>query len=1285
MIDQKGFNLVIKSMNRLGNSLDKVSTKGIRKFEQSLSTMAYRSARASALIDRYIVAPLQKVGRQAIQTASDVDKAFGEVQTLMEGSLIETTKRAELYRSELVELSTDVVKSVKDMTGGFYEYISAFTELSNTTEGFEIAAKIATAGLSTTTEAVDLLSSVSLAYGDTSTEMQQKIADLSFETVRLAKTHIPELAKNISKVAPVAAVMGVSLEDIFATSATLIGITGKTTEVFTQLRRVMTAMQKPNQTMVRLLESMGYVGYAAGKNLLADEGIVGAIQKLNQAAVASDTSIEKAVGRIQGIMPVLAFQSQETTERFNRMYDAMMNPRGATESALEKVLFGVAKQANAIERAKIQLENLSAELGRKLYPYLLRILEALADMLSKLLNKSTFPALETITSQIERLINAVANLSDKWVSRLTKLVMVLAGAAPVLGIFSTGLFAIEASLAVTRNAFGTFGTAVRAGLKNVTSLGGAISSVFRFLILNGAKLLKIFGGLGVAVGVFLFIRKVIKDTKSEMEEFTEAVVENARTQQEEYDELYETRQRQLDDLLNSEKSTKDKILGIQQARAQIESDIAKATYDYKKALLDKETLDKQIAAIEEASLFEKVRSWIFKADKEFQNFLKKIPLLGKLIGDDYWGEQYILPDKEALQKQSDELATIITGFKNNIVEFMEMSSDTAQAEAETLLNAYQKAFEGMSEAASKINLDFIDLSVVFDTSEMNKFNNIIGVTENEFVDMRNGIAEVLNKMDDLRGSEGSIFEGSIAEATRQLNEYYATILQGEDYQLFTEEQKQLLYDQYKEVWDWLGSIDLPVGQFEDFYNRLNLLASLDTLSAEQVYGELKDWHKYSMTFASITTLREKLSDTSGLSDVEIASLETGYVAMHKLQKNMSDAFRTTQRQKALIDRVGAEQALGPYGETFLEVQENADQVALATNGIREAYSDLAKAWEDGDTDKIKSSQKVIDKLEDQIEALQEIQTLGSLGSFGEVSLNMDTGKIEAELTGIGRIIEAMLQGTLDPMTGVFAILTNIALSVPEFQEVFNSLIGVVKKYFEVLGPAISAVIQPLIDSLGGIAIAISMMFIPILEELAPLFEMLGILLEAFVLPILSILSPFLAALAAIVEMLSPILKWFAINLIEATAPIQYLGTILFWLADTIRTAGHNIAEFISHPFRARKRDIWEMPDIQRALANTTNDINNQINRINAVDLTGAGAQGEELTNSNTFYGDLQYGTATSPYPSTDSGSGGGGAAANIDQFKQENYITINLGALAGDFDEFVLLIQRRLKELQESA
>jgi len=133
----------------------------------------------------------------------------------------------------LIELKTNVQdlamatgKSTTDIAQGLYQVISAFQDSADTAEILEINVKAAAAGLSTTTDAINLTSAVMKGYGTISAAAAQHAADLAFETVKLGQTTFPQLAASMGRTIPIAAKLNVTQEELFASYATLTGVTG---------------------------------------------------------------------------------------------------------------------------------------------------------------------------------------------------------------------------------------------------------------------------------------------------------------------------------------------------------------------------------------------------------------------------------------------------------------------------------------------------------------------------------------------------------------------------------------------------------------------------------------------------------------------------------------------------------------------------------------------------------------------------------------------------------------------------------------------------------------------------------------------------------------------------------------------------------------------------------------------------------------------------------------------------------------------------------------------------
>jgi len=1414
-------------MNMNQRSVQKsVSTFG--KLERTLATLGYRAARTSALLDRHIVDPLKRIAQVAVDSSTTLSRSLGEVQTLLVGSLSDTTSRMEGFKSDLRSLSIEVVKDMNDLTKGLYEYISAFQELPNTMEGFTIAAKVARAGITSTQQAVDLLSSVALAYGDTATATQQKIADLSFETVRLAKTHIPELAANVSKVAPIFAIMGLSMEQVFGVASTLIGITGDTTEVFTQMRRIVLSMQKPNRTMVSLLNAIGYSGAFAGKELLADSGLVGAIKQLNIQAAEMGVSIEKAVGRIQGIMPALAFQLQSVQDRYDTMMLSINAPGGATESALEKAIMGIAAQTTKLDRAKLALQNIGRDLGDRLIPLLAKFYDMLVVLLDRLLAKQSFPALEWLLKQFQWLTEAVGNLSEGWTKFLTTFAVSSVIISPVLGMIGVALFSIETSITLIRSAVDGW-KAAHAALNIVLAAhGGLIRTIIfsygrwsaqlaiiqkQMIVLSGQGITGIrayvsalsFAGVkatilslvpwlalaAVIAGIVVLLVKLHKHLRNK-------AIANFR---QDADDAIASFDKLTEATVNYGDALKD-INAITDVFAQKQEYLALLLGETAELLSIRAGVDN-------------LRAELAEYQSILDNYEPKMPTvryavtetLYAVTGIDVKVPPEIVAAKEAIANLRNKILEADIRIRDLVIHISELKFNLLpEADAKALKKRIEAILGDFTFSSGAFEID-----VLLGTSDLNKLNDLLGIAINPLAESFQKISDAIVDVE---------FKAQEADAEiKRLNETLALVRNAtDDESLILTQAIPLKIEALKLYKQAIEATLVELQKYFDISDKLSEQTASFTTAFLAVTQEM---NKYTDAIADNITIQEKLDDAtipedvkerlrfmldanddliasykeelwllkakasipasvSGLDSVEaivikvkesnkkVAELTKGLTAYKKKLKDMIDST-TIGVVRATLDTTEIEQTIAEIEEEIESATPKPDLTNIETGleAIETGLADYNEALDklSGDTTKYGALEfdylnKIVDGYEDKVKALQDVERImkklpkafKGMSSFEDawVAYNLELEET-ARLTNELALAEVMLDdaikhgGDTDFLTylvegleealgitedlvkeikelstselfsnPVFKIeieeetnklsvswadeiqnaingtsswwdaIIAIILSFDSIKEVVNDVMMVFEELFNVLGPAIGNLIEPVIDVIGGLLIMLAKVLLPLLESLVPVFHMIAIIVGAILGPVFMILAPIISLISAVFEVLMPIIGLVAKAIIIILSPLTALGEMLSWAADTIKVGAHNLGEWLQ--FWKADKDYWEYPE-EVSLEDIAEKIQAQLDAVDAAMEKGIGNEDENITDDPTYYEDL-YNTAlediTNPLAGDEGGSGGG-SGANIKQMTQHNYITVNTGALVGSdaFDEFVQVVSRRLNELKE--
>jgi len=371
-------------------------------------------------------------------------------------------------KSAIRDMAVTVGKDTTDLAQGAYQVISAWGDTADTVGILGIAAKAATAGVATTTDAIDLLSAVTKGYGDTSIEAVQKVSDLAFQTVTLGQTTFPELAGSIGKVTPLAAELGLGMDELFAVMATGTGVTGKAAEVSTQLRGIMQSLMSPTGDMIKLLEEKGY---ASGKAMLADLGLAGALDVIKSAADATNTPLQKYISSIEGQTLALALTGTQADNYITKLA-AMRDSTGLTDIAFKEQTEGVNEAGFAFQQAKIQIGVLAQEIGDNLLPMLVPLVQKVTEIIGKVRDwaEENKPLVENIV---------------KWGAGIGALMLVLGPLLVILPGLITAITGLGAVIAAICSPIGLVIAAVALlALAWKTDFGGIqekTKAVFEFL------------------------------------------------------------------------------------------------------------------------------------------------------------------------------------------------------------------------------------------------------------------------------------------------------------------------------------------------------------------------------------------------------------------------------------------------------------------------------------------------------------------------------------------------------------------------------------------------------------------------------------------------------------------------------------------------------------------------------------------------------------------------------------------------------------------------------------
>lgn len=260
--------------------------------------------------------------------AASLGQAFNSLrqQDFSEAKVKSLGVNSEELRGRLQGVSRELAgqASVLDLTAAAYDVASAgFNDAADASKILKAASQGATGGFSDINTVGDATTSVLNAYG-LGADKASKLVDGFIQTQNDGKIVIGEFAANIAKVAPVAAALGVPLEEVNAAVAQITA-GGQGAEVtFTSLKTAFAQVAAG-----KVGKEFEKFGVEISASTLKTEGLAGTLEKIKKSGADAGTVI-KAFGTEAG-PSILALLND--TEKFNKLLENQKNAQGAAARA----------------------------------------------------------------------------------------------------------------------------------------------------------------------------------------------------------------------------------------------------------------------------------------------------------------------------------------------------------------------------------------------------------------------------------------------------------------------------------------------------------------------------------------------------------------------------------------------------------------------------------------------------------------------------------------------------------------------------------------------------------------------------------------------------------------------------------------------------------------------------------------------------------------------------------------------------------------------------------------
>lgn len=333
------------------------------KFDKTLNGVEGKLGKLGGIAAKAAIAAGTAAAGAAIASTvayADFDSRMREVYTLMPGM---SQKAMRSMEDDVMSFSREFGTLPNDVIPALYDSLSAGVPKDNVFAFLETSQKFAKAGATDVSTAVDGLTTVVNAFGMESSEAG-RAADVLFTAVKQGKTTVPELSASMFQVAPIAAAMGVSIEEVAAGFASLTAQGVPTAQAATQMKGAFAELGKQGtkaDKAFRDITGKGFPDFIKGGGTVQE-----ALNLMAEGAADSGISVVDMFGSIEAGQAVLGLTGEQAG-RFADNLAGMQDSAGAVDEAFGVMNAGLKQKFNV---AKAYVVTASLQIGRFLTQYI---------------------------------------------------------------------------------------------------------------------------------------------------------------------------------------------------------------------------------------------------------------------------------------------------------------------------------------------------------------------------------------------------------------------------------------------------------------------------------------------------------------------------------------------------------------------------------------------------------------------------------------------------------------------------------------------------------------------------------------------------------------------------------------------------------------------------------------------------------------------------------------------------------------------------------------------------
>lgn len=317
-------------------------------------------------LSTYLSLPLAAVGVASGMMALDFDRSMRNVNSIAQ--LPE--RQFNSLKQHVLDLAGPTAQAPKTLAEGLYDLVSSGFNARESMIILHSSALAASAGLTTTEVSTKAVAAALNAY-HLPAKKAAGISDTLFETVNRGVLTFDELSTTIGDVLPFASQLGVNLNEVGASIATMTKQGLSSAESVTRLKNTMVSLIKPSKPLAELLGEMG----TTGQGLVNQRGFQGALEAIMSHTNGTKEALAELFPNIRSMGGVLALTGKSAKSAAEDLA-AFKDTTGATNTVLKQQEQSFGFQ---LQRSWAKLQAVLIELGTTLLPIVVPFILQLAE------------------------------------------------------------------------------------------------------------------------------------------------------------------------------------------------------------------------------------------------------------------------------------------------------------------------------------------------------------------------------------------------------------------------------------------------------------------------------------------------------------------------------------------------------------------------------------------------------------------------------------------------------------------------------------------------------------------------------------------------------------------------------------------------------------------------------------------------------------------------------------------------------------------------------------------